>query len=244
MLILIIMDFYDLHLHSEFSEGKSSVEDFAKRAKILGFRGIGFATYHKDRKRVEQLKKRAVEVSKKMGIDVFIGLEATTLEELKKLINIRRDYDILLVGGTNLNLNRKTVQTKEVDILAHPEYNRKDSGLNHTMAKLAAKNQVAIEINFREILFSSKNTRSHIMHHIQNNVKLCKKYKTPIIISSGAVSHWQLKDPKVLISMGRLLGLELSEAKKALSETPQNMIRVIKERRDSKWIRPGVKVIR
>ena len=27
------MNFYDLHLHSEFSEGKSSVEDFAKRAR-------------------------------------------------------------------------------------------------------------------------------------------------------------------------------------------------------------------
>jgi len=237
------MDFYDLHLHSEFSEGESSVEDFARRAKTLGFRGICFAVYHKDRKQVDRLKKRATEVSKKTGIDIFIGLEATTLEELKKLINIRKNYDLLLVGGTNLELNRKVVQTKEVDILAHPEYNRKDSGLNHVMAKLAAKNQVAIEINFREILLSSKNTRSHIMHHIQKNVKLCKKYKTPIIISSGAVSHWQMKDPKILISMGCLLGLELNQSKKALSKTPENMIRMIKERRDKRWIRPGVKVV-
>jgi len=238
------MDFYDLHLHSEFSEGKSSVEDFAKRAKTLGFRGICFAVYYKDKKRVGQLKKKAIEVSKKTGVDIFIGLEATTLEELKKLINIRRDYDLLLVRGTNLNLNRKSVQIKEVDVLTHPEYNRKDSGLNHTMAKLAAKNQVAIEINFREILLSSKNTRSHIMHHIQENVKLCKKYKTPIIISSGAASHWQMKDPKVLMSMGCLLGLELNEAKNALSKTSENIIKMIKERRDKGWIRPGVKVVR
>jgi ribonuclease P/MRP protein subunit RPP1 len=237
------MDLYDLHLHSEFSEGKSSVEDFAKRAKVLGFKGICFAVYYKDKKRVDRLKKRAAEVSKKIGIAIFIGLEATTLEELKKLINIRRDYDILLTRGTNLNLNRKAIQTKEVDILTHPEYKRKDSGLNHVMAKLAAKNRVAIEINFREILLSSKNTRSRIMHHIQKNVKLCKKYKTLIIVSSGAVSHWQMKDPKVLMSMGCLLGLELNEARDALSKTPENMIKMIKERRDKRWIRPGVKVI-
>jgi len=93
-------------------------------------------------------------------------------------------------------------------------------------------------------LLSSKSTTSHIMHHIRNNVKLCKKYKTPIIISSGAVSHWQLKDPKALMSMGCLLELELNEAKDALSRTPQNMIRMIKDRRDSKWIRPGVKVVK
>jgi len=237
------MDFYDLHLHSEFSEGESSVEDFAKRAKILGFRGICFAIYYKDRKRVDQLKKKAVEVSKKTGTDIFIGLEATTLEELKKLIKIRRDYDLLLVRGAELNLNRKAVQTKEVDILTHPEYERKDSGLNHTMAKLAAKNQVAVEVNFREILLSSKNTRSHIMRHIRENVKICKKYKAPIILSSGAVSHWQLKDPKVLISMGCLLGLELNESKEALSKSPENMIRMIKERQGKRWIRPGVRVI-
>lgn len=238
------MNFYDLHLHSEFSEGKSSVEDFAKRAKTLGFRGIGFATYYKDRKRVDRLKKTTVKVSKEVGIDIFIGLEATTPEELKKLVDIRRDYDILLVRGTNLNLNRKAVQTKEVDILAHPEYDRRDSGLNHIMAKLAAKNKVAIEINFREILQSSKNTRSHIMHHIQENVKLCKKYKIPIILSSGAVSHWQLKDPKVLISMGCLLGLDLNESRDALLKTPESMIKMIKERGDSRWVRPGVKVIK
>jgi len=237
------MGFYDLHLHSEFSEGKSSVEDFARRAKILGYKGICFAVYYKDRKRIDLLKKRATEVSKKTGVDIFIGLEATTLEELKKLVNIRRDYDLLLVRGTNLDLNRKAVQTKEVDILIHPEYNRKDSGLNHVMAKLAAKNQVAIEINFREILLSSKNTRSRIMYHIGSNVKLCKKYKTPIILSSGAISHWQMEDPKILISVGCLLGLKLNEAKGALSKTPQNMIKMIKERQDKRWVRPGVKVV-
>ena len=213
------MNFYDLHLHSEFSEGKSSVEDFARRAKILGYKGICFAVYYKDKNRVDRLRKKAIETSKKLGIDIFIGLEATTLGELRKLIDVRRECDLLLVRGTNLDLNRKAVQTKEVDILTHPEYNRRDSGLNHVMVKLAAKNRVAIEINFREILLSSKNTRSHIMHHIQKNVKLCKKYKTPIILSSGAVSHWQMKDPKILISMGCLLGLKLNVAKNALSKT-------------------------
>jgi RNase P/RNase MRP subunit p30 len=65
----------------------------------------------------------------------------------------------------------------------------------------------------------------------------------PIIICSGAISHWQLKDPKILISMGCLLGLELNEAKKALSETPEGIMKMIKERRSTKWIIPGVKVI-
>jgi ribonuclease P/MRP protein subunit RPP1 len=237
------MNYYDLHVHSDFSEGKSSVEDFALRGKLLGFRGICFAIYFKDRHRIKSLKEEIHDVSKRTGMEILVGIEARTKEELRKLVKARKDYDILLVRGSDLTLNRKAVQTKEVDILTHPEYNRKDSGLNHVMAKLAAKNNVAIEINFREILQSSKATRSLIMHNISKNIMLCKKYKTPIIISSGAISHWQMRDPKVLVSMGCLLGLELNEAKKAISEIPENIIKMIKERQSPNWILPGVKTV-
>jgi len=81
------------------------------------------------------------------------------------------------------------------------------------------------------------------MHKISENIRLCKKYKTPTIICSGAISHWQLRDPKILMSMGCLLGLELNEAKKDLSEVPEGIIKMIKERQGKEWIRPGVKVI-
>jgi len=238
------MNYYDFHVHSEFSEGESSIEDIAKRAKLLGYKGICFTTYLDDKNKIKKTKEIASNLSKKIGIEIFIGFEARNTSELEKLIKSRREYAVLLVKGSDLLLNRKAVETKEVDILTHPEYNRRDSGFNHVMAELAAENHVAIEINFREILNSSKNTRANIMHKIKNNVVLCKKYRAPVIICSGAVTHWQLRDPKVLMSMGCLLGLELNETKKAISEVPENIIKMIKERQDEKWIRPGVKVVR
>jgi len=237
------MYFYDFHVRSEFSEGKSSMEEIAERAKLLGYRGICFSEYFRNKKQVEELKKRALDIGRKIGIDIYIGFQARSTAELKKLARMRKEYDVLLVRGSELSLNRKAVETPEVDILLHPEFKRKDSGLNHVMVKLAAKNLVAIEINFREILLSSKATRAHIIHNMMRNIMLCKKYGAPIIICSGAVSHLQLKDPKVLISMGCLLGLELNEAKKAVSEVPERIIRMIKERRSKAWIRPGVKVL-
>lgn len=211
------MNFYDFHVHSEFSEGESTIEEIAKRAKLLGYKGICFTTYLDNKSKVKKTKEIVYKFSKQIGIDIFIGFEARNTSELDKLIKLRREYDVLLVKGSDLLLNRKAVETKEVDILTHPEYKRRDSGFNHVMAKLAAENNVAIEINFREILNSSKNTRANIMHKIKNNVELCKKYKAPIIICSGSVTHWQLRDPKILMSMGCLLGLELREAKKAVS---------------------------
>ncbi len=238
------MNFYDFHLHSHFSEGKSSIEEIAKRAKLLGFSGICFAEYFKNKKEMKTLKEKILKVSKKVGVKIFLGFEARTVSELKKLVKIRKEYDVLLVKGGDIYLNRKAVETNEVDILTHPEWRRKDSGLNHVMVKLARKNNTAIEINFREIVQASKNTRSLILKNISRNVMLCKKYEAPIIITSGAVSHWQLKDPKILVSMGCLLGLNLKEAKKSVSETPESIIRRVKERQNERWIMPGVRIVK
>jgi ribonuclease P/MRP protein subunit RPP1 len=110
--------------------------------------------------------------------------------------------------------------------------------------KFAAKNDVAIEINFREILITNKKTRAMVMANIAKNIKLAKKYHAPIIICSGAISHWELRAPECLVSMACQLGLELSEAKKAISEVPKKIVERAKERRSEKWIMPGVRIVR
>jgi len=235
---------FDLHIHSSFSEGKSTIYEIANHAKILGFSGICISNYFYELKEIHKLKDEIARVSREVGIEIYLGFEAKNTVELNRLRNIRREYDILMVRGGKLGLNRKAVETKEVDILTHPEYERKDSGLNHTMAKLAAKNDVAIEVNFREILINSKATRSRIMHNIAQNIRLCNKYKAPIILTSGSISHWELKDPWVIMSMANILGLELAEAKRAISEIPEKIITNVKEKQEKKWIMPGVKIFK
>ncbi len=237
------MLYYDFHVHSAFSGGESTLEELANRAKILGFKGICYITYHKGKEHLEKLNQKIKDVSTQTKLEIFLGIEARNINELNKLARIRREFDVLLARGYDIELNRKAVETPEVDILTHPELGRKDSGLNHIMIKLAAKNNVAIEINFRETLIASKATRSHILHNISNNIMLCKKYKTPVIICSGAISQFQLKDPLVLQSLGSLCGLELNEAKKCMTEIPSNIIKMIKERQSEKWVIPGVKEI-
>ncbi|MEM5792833.1 MAG: RNase P subunit p30 family protein [Candidatus Aenigmatarchaeota archaeon] len=237
------MKVYDLYLKPEFSEGKSELEDFAHRARILGYSGICVFQNFERHKEILELREEFQRIEEKSRINVLLGFEASNTKELVKLSDIRREYDVLAVIGGNINLNRKAVETPEVDILVHPEKNRVDSGFNHIMARLASKNNVAMCVDFREILITSKNTRAHILSKIMENIKICKKYGVKIIISSGAFSHLQMKDPKVLISMGVVLGLRLDEAKKCLSENPESIINFIKERQDKNWVRPGVRVV-
>jgi ribonuclease P/MRP protein subunit RPP1 len=237
------MKFYDLHVHSVFSEGESSLEEIASVAKKLGYTGICFTTYIL-RKREEDILKTEIErVKNNIGIEIFLGFEARNIRELKKLASIRRNFDILLVRGGDLKLNRAAVETPQVDILTHPEYERNDSGLNHVLAKLASKNNVAIEINFREILATNGYHRAKVLKNIRQNIILAKKYNAPIILCSGAISHYELKDPYFMISMAVQLGMSLKEAKISISKVPEEIINRSVERRDKNWIMPGVKVI-
>ena len=236
------MKAYDLHVHSIFSEGKNTLEEIASTAKILGYQGFCLTAYFKGMDQIKELKEEIEKVSK--GIEIFLGFEARNQKELEKLVAIRKKYDLLLVGGGDLELNRIACETPEVDILTHPEIERSDSGLNHVLVNLAAKNNVAIEINFREILFSSKKTRSRIISNISRNVKLAQKFHAPLVLCSGAVSKWELRDPQALASFATLLGMSFSSAKDSISTVPEKILKQSKERRSENWILPGVKVVK
>lgn len=219
------------------------MEQLAQTSKELGYSGICFAEYFQNDEQLEKLKNEIKSIEEKVGIDIYLGFEARNTKELYKLVERRRLFDILLVQGGDLELNRLACETPQVDILTHPENNRFDSGLNHILVKSAAKNNVAIEINFRELLLSSKKTRSMIMRHMSQNVKLAKKFHAPLILSSGAVSHWELRSPQSMVSMAVEMGLEMPKAKDSISKVPSDIVNQIKERKIDKWILPGVKMV-
>ena len=237
----MLMKFFDLHVHSTFSEGESTVEQFAMRAAELGYTTICFSEFYEGRAWLEKIKADIAKAEKKSGVEILLGLEAGNTKELRRLIDMRPMFDVLLVHGGDLRLNRAAVETKEVDILTHPERGRYDSGLNHVMAKLARKNDVAVEINFNEILNSTKKTRSRIMGYMSDNIELAKKYKMPIVVCSGAKSHWDMRDPLSLASMTEQLGMPLNKAKQAVSKTPEAIVKEIKKRKSSDWVMPGVR---
>jgi ribonuclease P/MRP protein subunit RPP1 len=237
------MRYYDMHVHSAFSEGESTILELAQRAKLLGFAGICFSEYYEKKKDIGHLRSEIESAQKTTGIRVLLGFEARNQEELRRLAEMRREFDVLLVHGGDVDLNRAAVETAEVDILTHPEAGRYDSGMNHVMAKLARQNNVAIEINMRGILISGKKTRSRILSNMRDNVGLAKKYRMPIIVNSGAISHWELRDPLCLSSIAQQLGLPLKLAKDAVSLVPETIVRQADERRGKDWIMPGVRKV-
>jgi ribonuclease P/MRP protein subunit RPP1 len=179
----------------------------------------------------------------KTSVELIPGvvIRAKDKNELKTALNKTREkVVIVIVHGGNYQINRVACEDPRVDILAHPELGRADSGLDKACLNLARENNVSIQINFREILYSFRKPRSYIFNHITKNIKLCNEYKTPMVSCSGAQGVWDMRGPRELVSIASVLGLELGRAFASVTSLPQQIVENNKKTLKGERITAGV----
>ncbi|MBR9682095.1 MAG: hypothetical protein GOV02_00280 [Candidatus Aenigmarchaeota archaeon] len=235
------MKFYDIGIQTSLSEGESSLGQIIEFAEMFGFEGIVIC----DKPEVLNQLKEAIKLAEPK-IEVYAGVKihAKNPQDMRNLINkCREEADVVIVAGGDYDINRAACENSKVDILSHPEMGRIDSGLDEVSVKLAANNNVAIEINFGEILHGYRKGRSFVLSHIARNVMLCKEYGAHLILSSGARSKWDMRDPRELIAVGTVLGMELNKAFDSMSAIPEQIILKNKAKLEGKIITEGVEVV-
>ncbi len=218
------MTFYDLNIQTSLSIGENTVEEMAQMARHLGFSGIGIVRY---------FTSEASELPKAEGIDLVscLMIKASKAQDLNDLAKKARDKaEVLMVHGGNYDVNRAACENSMVDVLCHPELGRKDSGLDHICVRAAHDNNVAIELNFREVLESYKRNRIYTLSSLKKNIELCKKYNTKIITSSAAINKWGMRSGRELASIANILGLELGKAIETVSTVPENIVKRNREK--------------
>jgi ribonuclease P/MRP protein subunit RPP1 len=222
--------FYDLNV--------LNLEEITKRAYELGYVGIA----HVNSGKIDSERTNSRSLVDKLSIFKGIEIKASNLQELKKKVRKnRKKADLILVHGGDLKINRAAVEESKVDILCHPYNHRRDSGINHVLAKIAAENNVAIELNIRHLLQKRNNYRHYIISYFRQLVKLHNKYGFPLIITSGARNKYDLRSPLDLVALASCFGMTPEMAIKSLSKTPKNIIEYSKKRQD--FILSGVQNI-
>jgi len=93
---------------------------------------------------------------------------------------------------------------------------QRGSGLNHIMCRFAKENDVKLGFSFTSILNSSGMSRAQIIGRMQQNIKLCRKYKCKIVIASFAEDPFEMRSPKDLMAFFVEIGMHQKEAKDAL----------------------------
>ena len=238
--------FCDLHIYSDLSIGSASVKDMIAMAVSLDLSSICIIDYIKDKNK-DNLDRLRKEIAKeKPKIEVLAGIEISTEdpEILKRQISRLRDRaDIIIVSGGSSKINRVAVEDARVDILSAPEMGRRDSGLDDVMTRFAAKNSVAIELNFRAVLNTYRKVRSHILSHMRTNAELAAKYGAPLVIASGAEKPFDMRTGRELASLGNLAGLGLAESLDSVSSVPESLAKHVKTVKGKGYIMPGVEVV-
>ncbi|MEK6817664.1 MAG: hypothetical protein AABX80_02575, partial [Nanoarchaeota archaeon] len=111
-----------------------------------------------------------------------IIIKESNFEKARKLIHENRDK-IIIFSSDDDELNRKILEKEKINILLINLAGKKDfqkqrdSGFNQVLAKIAKKGDVAIGINFDEIIESNQIEKSKILARIHQNIKLCNKNK-------------------------------------------------------------------
>ncbi|MCJ7478786.1 MAG: amidohydrolase family protein [Candidatus Nanohaloarchaeota archaeon QJJ-7] len=236
--------FYDLDIQSELSSGDDSIQELADRAKKLGFDGLAVSDYVAEEKDIERTA-QAIEGAE-APLDLHLGakLRPEDPEDLKDMLRrFRERVEVVVVHGGDAEVNRAASSDSRVDVLAHPERDRTDSGLDHVIARQAAENNVAVQLNLRQLLETYGKVRMHVLSHMRRNVRLCEHFGAPLIASSGASSVWHLRAPRELSAFPRILGLDLKESFGTVAEVPERVLERAEEVTSDEFVRPGVEVV-
>ena|SRR3989344_1992784 len=109
-------------------------------------------------------------------------INTKNLNDARKLIKLSNKKPIT-IQSQDLEFNRKILEYGKFDVLLFPEEtNQKkdklrqlDIGLNHIMAKIAAKNNISIGINLKKIRESDKKEKAVLLSRITEIIKTCRK---------------------------------------------------------------------
>lgn len=108
--------------------------------------------------------------------------------------------------------------------MAHPCGTKEDGVLNHVLARHAAENSVAIDFNMNGIIYNRRGDRARIIGKMRDNLKLLRKYKAPMILTSNARSVYDLRAPREMIALAAMFGMSKEEATSALSDIPRDIL--------------------
>jgi ribonuclease P/MRP protein subunit RPP1 len=213
-----------------------------KEAERLGYAGVGLTRYFEDFNSEFSREFRDLKASSDIILKKCIEISCKNPEDLRKKVQkSRKNTDILIVRGGDLRVNRAACEDRRVDILSQPYRSRRDTGINHVLARKAAENSVAIEINLKTFLKTNLRYRYRILSQFRHIIQLQRKFKFPLIINSNANSLYDLRTPRDISALAICFQMTFEEFLEAISKIPQQIIET-NEQRD-KYIVNGVKTV-
>ena len=156
------------------------------------------------------------EVLEKLKID---GIGVVNAKASDKIFPVKEFYsevpkkkydDITILSTHDREIAKKAIN--RIDILGFPE----PKGfliMDRELASKLASKEVVFELRAGNLIRSTGYERSVVMSYYRRAIALLKKYDAYMVITSGALSTFELRSYYDLVNIGVFLGLEKKEAK-------------------------------
>lgn len=162
--------------------------------------------------------------------------------EVRKVVNkFRNKTQYLSCLGGDLKINRAICENNRIDVLSRPYYKRHDSGMNHVLAKLAVKNNVAIELCFRDILNQHLKYRANVIASFKEILKFHRKFHFPLILTTDTKYIYDVRSTRDIVALFKAIGFTHEEIYNGFYKYPKEILDFNKDRKN--MVIQGVKVI-
>lgn len=222
--------FFDLNIQGSSLENNIKL---AKEASNYGWDHINFSYNQNDFPNALDIKDELNnQLDDIIDFDYTLEIKSSNINDIRKAVNkFRNKSSCISVIGGNLKVNRAVLENIKIDILSRPYLKRYDSGLNHVLAKEAVKNNVAVELCFKDVLKSYLSHRSKILSNFSDIYTLYRKFDFPLVLSSRAQSVFDIRTTHDFVAFFKQTGLTDDEVKKSF-ETSKNILNYNYNRKD------------
>ncbi|KYC44863.1 MAG: Ribonuclease P protein component 3 [Candidatus Methanofastidiosum methylothiophilum] len=136
----------------------------------------------------------------------------------KKIIRKAEGIDVIIFKSRDSKENREALKINEITFISNPD------NLDSVCFDLARENSIGFELNIQDFINNQRYKRVKTLETYRELLKAYKKFLFPIVLTSGARDVHEIKTPLALVSFGCILGMDIREAKGAITTVPEMLI--------------------
>jgi ribonuclease P/MRP protein subunit RPP1 len=200
--------------------GDTSVRRLALEAKILGF---------------DSIVAMDTPAGSFDGVEILSGIlvqEASMRDVTARVKRAKDSGAVISVIARDNGFNRAAIGLKGVHIL-RGIHTADKTAFDHVTAKMAADNNVAIDIDLSSLISGRGFARQRAIHQYRDVLTFERRFEFPVTLSSHARSYLDLRAVREITGLGSLIGMETSDVERALdgvgrvTASPPSAVRVV-----------------
>ena len=181
-------------------------------------------------------------------IDVISRLNIAPMsqQDLQRMLKgNRRKHEVISVLCLSKGVARQAAKDPRVDLLRFPRdtSRRRTVWLDRQQASLAGESGCHYEVVASDLLIQDPEKLGYVIKQLRKEVLNARRSDVPVVLSSGANSVHDMRDPKSLAALMSLVGLGEEESLDLVSVNPSALVERNRDKLSASYVSPGVRVM-